>query len=85
MTIIDVGTEYDEDYDDDDDDGDVDGDDDNGDDDNDDDDDHYINQYNQRGSSDATKDQVFCTKEANEEGQLKNLTFLCLILILLNN
>ena len=57
-TIIYVGTEYDEDYDDDDDD-------------NDDDDDHHINQYNQRGSSDATKDQVFCTKEANEEGQLK--------------
>ena len=69
MTIIDVGIEYDEDYDDD------------GDDDNDDDDDHY----NQRGSSDATKDQVFCTKEANEEGQLKNVTFLCLILTLLNN
>ena len=44
-----------------------------------------INQYNQRGSSDATKDQVFCTKEANEEGQLKNVTFLCLILTLLNN
>ena len=34
-----------------------------------------LKRYNQRSSSDATKDQVFCAKEADEEGQLKFFNF----------
>ena len=34
-----------------------------------------LKRYNQRSSSDATKDQVFCAKEADEEGQLNCFNF----------
>ena len=35
------------------------------------------NRYNQRSSSNATKDQVFCPKEEDEKGQLNNSFSVC--------
>ena len=39
--------------------------------------------YNQRSSSDATKDQVFCAKEADEEGQLNFFNFSSFVKLIL--
>ena len=39
--------------------------------------------HNQRSSSDATKDQVFCAKEADEEGQLNCFNFSSFVKLIL--
>ena len=39
--------------------------------------------YNQRSSSDAAKDQVFCAKEADEEGQLNCFNFSSFVKLIL--
>ena len=42
-----------------------------------------LKRYNQRSSSDATKDQVFCAKEADEEGQLNFFNFSSFVKLIL--
>ena len=42
-----------------------------------------LKRYNQRSSSDAAKDQVFCAKEADEEGQLNFFNFSSFVKLIL--